>query len=150
MTVDFAWARTPRMRVARLRWKGHWSDRKVRSQFERIERWARTHRLATGRWVFREFGGSRWEAAIEIRRAVHGSSGVGTTTYPAADVARVVFDPDAVAPRVVYHALSDWLRWRKKEKGIRRVLGSREVYSGNPWTNHGAWARTEVQFVVRK
>ena len=41
-------------------------------------------------------------------------------------------------------------RWRRKDKEIRRVLSSREVYSGNPWTDPKAWAKTEVQFLVRK
>jgi effector-binding domain-containing protein len=150
MTVDFAWGRSPRLNVASLAWTGPWSEKKIRAQFARLERWARQHHLRTGRWVFREPGERRWEVAIELRGRARGSDGVRTKTLPAATVARVVFDPEVVSPRLVYHGLSDWLRWRRKDKEIRSVVSTREIYSGNPWTNPKAWARTEVQFVVRK
>ncbi len=58
--------------------------------------------------------------------------------------------PERRFPRVVYHGLSDWLRWQRKEKEVRSVLSYREVYEGNPWKDQKAWSRTEVQFVVRK
>jgi hypothetical protein len=61
----------------------------------------------------------------------------------------VRFDPTVVSPRVVYHGLSDWLRWQRKEKKIRSVVSYREIYEGNPWKDKRAWSRTEVQFVVR-
>jgi effector-binding domain-containing protein len=150
MTVDFGWGRTPKLRVATIAWTGPWNERKIRSQFERLARWAKAERVATGRWIFREPGDRRWEVGLELKGAAHGSAGVRTKTLPAATVARVVFDPEVVSPRIVYHGLNDWLKWRKKEKEIRAVLGSREVYSGNPWTDAKAWARTEVQFLVRK
>jgi effector-binding domain-containing protein len=150
MTVDFAWGKTPSLRVASVAWKGPWNEKKIRSQFERLARWAKDQGVRTGRWVFLEPGERRWEVAIELRGRRRGSSGVRTKTLPGGDVARVVFDPDEVSPRVVYHALSDWLRWRRKDKEIRRVLSSREVYAGNPWTDPKVWARTEVQFLVRK
>jgi hypothetical protein len=150
MTVDFALGRAPRLRVGAIAWKGPWSETRIRAQFERIERWARSHRLRTGRWVLREPGTSRWEVAIELRGPARGSDGIRTKVYPAISVARVVFDPERIAPRVVYHALSDWTRSRKKDKTIRRVVATREVYPGNPWTDRKAWARTEVQFVVRR
>ena len=138
------------MRVAAIAWTGPWNEKKIRSQFERVARWAKEEKVRTGRWIFREPGPRRWEVAIELRGRVRGSRGVRTKSYPAVSVARVVFDPDEVSPRVVYHALSDWLRWRKKEKEIRSVVSSREVYSGNPWTDPRAWSRTEVHFIVRK
>jgi len=150
MTVDFAWGKSPRMKVGSIGWKGPWNERKIRAQFERVERWAHKQGVRTGRWVFREPGPRRWEVAIELRGRARSSGGVRTKTFPAVTVARVVFDPDAVSPRLVYHGLSDWLRWRKKAKEIRSVGSSREVYSGNPWTDRRAWSRTEVQFIVRK
>jgi len=150
MTVDFSWGRAPAMRVAAIAWSGPWNERKIRSQFERVERWARANGVRTGRWIFREPGERRWEVCLELRGRVRGSGPVRTKTFRAARVARVVFDPDQVSPRVVYHGLSDWLRWQRKEKEIRSVVSSREVYSGNPWTDRQAWSRTEVQFVVRK
>ena len=137
------------MRVAAIAWTGPWSEARIRVQFGRLETWARARRVRTGRWVFREPGTRRWEVAIELRGPARGSGEVRVKSYPAARVARVVFDPEEIAPRVVYHALSDWLRWRRREKEIRSVGSSREVYSGNPWTDRRAWSRTEVQFQVR-
>jgi effector-binding domain-containing protein len=150
MTVEFAWAKSPRLRVAAIAWTGPWNEERIRSQFERVERWAKARRVRTGRWVFREPGERRWEVAIELKGRARGSEGVRTKTLPAATVARVVFDPELVSPRLVYHGLRDWLRWKRKEKEIRSVVSTREIYSGNPWTDRKAWSRTEVQFVVRK
>lgn len=138
------------MNVASIAWKGPWSERKVRAQFDRVERWAKKQNLRTGRWVFREPGERRWEVAIELRGRARSSAGVRTKTLPAAHVARVIFDPDEVSPRLVYHGLSDWLRWRRKEKEIRAVVSTREIYSGNPWKDRRAWSHTEIQFVVRR
>ncbi|HYA10396.1 MAG TPA: GyrI-like domain-containing protein [Thermoplasmata archaeon] len=150
MTVDFAWSKSPSLRVAAIAWTGPWNERKIRSQFERVERWAKARGVRTGRWIFREPGERRWEVAIELKGRVRGSAPVRTKTLPAATVARVVFDPEVVSPRLVYHGLSDWLRWRRKDKEIRSVVSTREIYSGNPWTEPKAWSRTEVQFLVRK
>ncbi|HTP55372.1 MAG TPA: hypothetical protein VML53_01735 [Thermoplasmata archaeon] len=149
-TVDFEFAKAPRYRVAAIAWSGPWNERKIRAQFERVAAWAKGQKLRTGRWIFREPGTRRWEVSIELLGRARGSSPVRLKTLPATPVARVVFDPDVVSPRVVYHGLSDWLRWRKREKQIRSVVSTRELYPGNPWTDPSAWARTEVQFVVRK
>ncbi len=150
MTVDFAWGRSPRLRLASIRWKGPWSDRKIQAQFERVERWASQQKVRTGRWVFREFDEDTWEVGIELKGTARASRPVRVRTLPAAGIARVVFDPDEVSPRVVYHGLVDWLRTQRREHTIRSVLSSREVYAGNPWRDARAWRRTEVQFVVRK
>jgi len=149
-TVDFEYARAPACRVAAIAWSGPWNERTIRRQFERVEAWAKSRRLKTGRWIFREPGSRRWEAGIEVRGRAVGSEGIRVRALPAVAIARVVFDPDAVAPSVVYHGLNDWLRWQKREKKIRSVVSAREVYSGNPWRDPRAWARTEVQFVVRR
>ncbi len=148
--VDFAWGNSPRLRVAAIAWKGPWSERRVRAQFERIARWTREHGVRTGRWILGGPGGGSWEVAIELRGPARGSSGVRTKTLPAARVARVVFDPEVVSPRVVYHGLRDWLRGQRRDGTIRSVGSSREVYAGSPWRDARAWARTEVQFVVRR
>lgn len=150
MTVDFAWGKAPAMRVGSIAWTGPWSEKRIRAQFERVERWARDHRVRTGRWIFREPGERKWEVCIELRGRAPASGPVRTKTLRPARVARVVFDPDQVSPRVIYHGLSDWLRWQRKEKEIRAIVSSRELYSGNPWTDRKAWSHTEVQFVVRK
>jgi hypothetical protein len=150
MIVDFAWGTTPKLRVAAIAWKGPWNEGRIRNRFEAVARWAKERRVRTGRWIFREPSDRSWEVAIEVKGPARGSGGVRVKTLPPATVARVVFDPEKVSPRVIYHGLSDWLRWRRKEKEIRRVLHSREVYQGNPWSDARAWARTEVQFVVQK
>jgi len=149
-TVDFAFARAPAYRVAAVVWKGPWNERRIRAEFERIERWAKQHKLRTGLWIFREPAERTWEVAIEVKGAAPGAARIRRKTYRAGSVARVVFDPDVVSPRVVYHGLTDWLRWRKREKEIRSVVSYREVYRGNPWRDASVWARTEVQFVVRR
>ncbi len=150
MVVDFAWGKSPAYRVAYVAWRGPWNEKRIRSEFERVGRWARAHGYRTGRWIFLEPGERRWETAIELRSRARGSEGVRTKLLPGGPIARVVFDPDQVSPRVIYHGLSDWLRGRRREKEIRSVLSSREVYTGNPWTDRRAWARTEVQFRVRR
>ncbi|MGP8077076.1 MAG: GyrI-like domain-containing protein [Thermoplasmata archaeon] len=148
--VDFELARSPSFRVASIAWKGPWNERRIQAQFEKVEKWAKREGLRTGRWIFREPGTRRWEASIEVKGTGRGSGPVRIHTLRAATVARAVFDPAAVAPRVIYHGLSDWLRWRKREKAIRAVVSTREVYAGNPWRDPAAWARTEIQFLVRK
>ena len=149
-TIDFELARAPSYRVAAIAWKGPWNERQIQARFEQVERWARQHSLRTGRWIFREPGERRWEVAIEVRGSARGSAGIRMKTLRAAAVARVVFDPDTVAPRVIYHGLTDWLRWRKRAKELRSVVSTREVYAGNPWRDPAVWARTEIQFLVRK
>lgn len=150
MTVDFAFGKVGAMRVAYVRWTGPWNEKKIQGQFEKVEKWIRASGARPGRWIFHEPGSRRWEAAIEVRGTARASGGIRMRTLPAASVAHVQFDPDAISPRVVYHGLTDWLRWRRKEKEIRSVGNYREVYSGNPWRDRAAWSRTDVQVVVRR
>ncbi len=149
MTVDFAFRRAPAYRVASISWKGPWSESKIRSNFARIVAWAKKNRLRTGKWIFREPGERAWEVAIEIRGRARSSGGIRLKTFRASRVASVTFDPDLVSPAVIYHGITDWLRWRRKEKKIRSVGAYREVYDGDPWSSSKAWARTNVQVVVR-
>ncbi len=150
MTVDFGFARTPAMRVAYRAWTGPWSERRIRAEFERLAQSIRASGGRTGRWIFREPGNRKWEVAIELKGPRSRVAGLRLRTVRGATVARVVFDPEEVAARLVYHGLTDWLRWRRKDKEIRSVGGYREVYPGNPWTDKRAWSRTEVQVVVRR
>jgi effector-binding domain-containing protein len=150
MAVDFELKKAPAMRIAAIRWKGPYSERRIQSRFEEVAKWAQRRDVRTGRWVFREPGDRTWETGIEVRGTVRSEGRVKVRTLPASTVASVRFDPDVVSPRVIYHGLLDWLRWRRKEKVIRSVLSNREVYEGNPWRDRRAWSRTEVQFVVRK
>jgi effector-binding domain-containing protein len=150
MTVDFVLKKTPSFRIAALRWTGPYSDREIQKHFEEVERWARARGLKTGRWIFREPASRVWDTGIEVRGRARSEGRVKVRTLPAGTVASVRFDPNVVEPRVIYHGLSDWLRWRRKEKAIRSVVSYREVYEGNPWRDKRAWSKTEVQFVVRK
>ena len=150
MAVDFELKKSPSLRVAAIRWTGPYNERQIQKRFEEVEKWARAQGLKTGRWVFREPGSRRWDTAIEVRGNARSKGRVKVRTLPASTVASVRFDPDLISPRVIYHGLSDWLRWRRKEKAIRSVVSYREVYDGNPWRDKRAWSRTEVQFVVRQ
>lgn len=150
MTVDFAIKKTPAFRLATIRWKGAYSEKRIRERFEEVGKWARAEGLRTGRWVFREPGERTWDVGIEVFGKARSSRRVKVRKIPPATVASVTFDPELVSPTLVYCGLSEWLRWQKKEKKVRSVVSTREVYPGNPWKDPKAWARTEVQFVVRK
>ncbi len=149
MTVELRFRRAPSYRVATVSWKGPWKEARIRREFETLARWTREHRLRTGKWLFLEPGERRWTVAIEVKGPARGDGRIRMRTFPASRVASSTFDPEEVSPEVIYHALADWLRWRRKEKKVRRVTGYREVYSSNPWTDATAWAHTEVQFLVR-
>ena len=150
VVVDFRLKRAPRYRVASIAWKGPWNERRIRANFDRVSAWARRAGLRTGKWIFREPGPRRWEVSVEVRGAARSEGPVRVHTLPAATVASVVFDPEVISPAVVYHGVTDWLRWRKKDHTIRSVGTYREVYDGDPWRKRSAWARTDVQVVVRK
>lgn len=150
MTVDFAMGRMPAMKIATIGWKGPWNEARIRKEFRAVEEWGKRNRVRLGRWVFREPGERRWQVGIEVRGRARGSGRIRVRNLPAATVARVQFDPEVVSPRIVYHALSDWLKWRRRDHTIRSVVSTREIYPADPWKVASAWARTEVQFVVRK
>jgi DNA gyrase inhibitor GyrI len=153
VVVDFAMKRAPKYRVASVRFAGSYQESRIRSEWEGLANWAKAHELRTGRWFFIEDGGGpryRFEVAIEVRGAAKGDKKVRIRTFPASPIASVTFNPDDVSPRVVYHGLSDWLRWRKKDKSIKRARTWREVYAGNPWKDAKAWSHTEIQVLVTK
>jgi DNA gyrase inhibitor GyrI len=150
VVVDFKIKHAPSYRVASIAWKGPWNERRIRSEFDRITAWARKSGVRTGKWIFREPGSRAWEVSIEIRGAARSEGPIRVRTLPAVSVASVVFDPNVVSPAVVYHGVTDWLRWRKRDKTIRSVGSYREVYDGDPWRDPKAWAHTDVQVVVRK
>jgi DNA gyrase inhibitor GyrI len=150
MTVDFALTRTPNYRVASIVRVGPWKEDNLRSEFEELEAWAERQKVKTGAYLFLERGRHRWEACLAYKGRASAEGRIRLKTIPPADVAKVVFDPDEVSSRLVYHGLSDWTRWRKKDGQIRSVEWPREVYPGNPWKDPRAWARCEVQFVVRR
>jgi|SRR5580700_5028734 hypothetical protein len=150
MTVDFEFGKAPAYRVATLRAKGKWSPNICRPEFAALQAWAKKNGLRTGKWIVRESDDGKFEACLEIRGRAKATGGIRLRTFPASAVARVTFDPEAVSPRVVYHGLNDWLRWRKKDGEVKAVRSSREVYSGDPWTVASAWKNTTVEFLIRR
>jgi hypothetical protein len=149
MVVDFVLKRSRSVRVASLSRKGPWKPENLRSEFKTLVRWAKKGRVRTGRWIFLHSADDRFVACLEVVGAVQPEGRIRMRTLPTTMVASVAFDPEEVSPRIVYHGLNDWLRWRKRDKKIRRGGSSREVYSGDPWTDPKAWAHCEVQFAVR-
>ena len=149
MTVDFRLKRAPRYRVASLTRIGPWREDNLRSEFRELTDWARKEKVATGRWIFFERGHHHWEACLELKESARPSGRIRTKTLPAARVAAIVFDPDVVSSRIVYHALHDWTRHQRKEGRIPAVSAVREVYRGDPWHDRGAWAHCEVKFLLR-
>ena len=149
MTVDFTFRKAPKYRVISFSWRGPWQEKRIQTEFEKLGKWAKERKLKTGKWIF--LGSEeKHEVAIEAKGKVKGDGRVRVKTLPASSVASITFDPDAVSPRVVYHGVTDWLRWRKKEKEIKSVLRYREVYTGNPWRDARAWSKTTVEVVVRR
>jgi effector-binding domain-containing protein len=150
MTVDFELRRAPKYRVASIDYKGPWRENHLRPQFKELVKWAAKHQVRTGQWIFRERGEKSHQACLVIKGPAHSEGKVKIRTIPAGWVASVSFDPEVVSARVVYHGLSDWTRWRKKDKTIKGVGTTREVYAGDPWSDKKAWSRATVEFVVRK
>lgn len=150
MVVDFELKRAPSFRVASIVRVGPWKEDNLRTEFGELVRWAKRQKLRTGRWIFLERSDDRWESCLEYRGRAIAEGRIRLKTLPATSVASVTFDPDRVSPRVIYHGLRDWTRWRKKDRTIKAVTTVREVYSGDPWKDRSAWAHCEVQFLVRK
>lgn len=153
IVVDFTLKRTPKYRVASVRFVGPYKESRIRAEWEGVAKWAKAKGLRTGKWFFSEGGAGpkyRFEVAVEVRGAAKSQGKIHLRTFPASHAASVTFNPDQVSPRVVYHGITDWLRWRKKDKTIKRARSYGEVYDGNPWTDSKAWSRTEVQVLVTK
>ncbi|TLZ54667.1 MAG: GyrI-like domain-containing protein [Methanobacteriota archaeon] len=159
MVVDFEFKRIPGATVASLLYVGPWRENHLRKEFLQLVAWARKNKVRTGRWFFLELDGPnsrkpdrlrRWEAALEIKGTAKPAGRIRIKKLPAETVARVLFDPDEVSPRVIYHGLTDWLSWRKKSGEVTRVGSTREMYEGDPWTNPWAWSRAQVQVLVEK
>jgi effector-binding domain-containing protein len=150
MVVDFELRKVPSFRVASIARTGPWKKDNLRAEFGELTSWARAEDIPTGRWIFFHKGDVRWEACLEVKRRGQPKGRVHLKTLPATYVARCLFDPEVIADRVIYHGLTDWVRSRRRSKEIKSVGGSREVYSGDPWSDPQAWANCEVQFLVRK
>ncbi|MCI4350700.1 MAG: GyrI-like domain-containing protein [Thermoplasmata archaeon] len=150
MTVDFELKKSPKTRVASIDYRGPWKENHLRKEFGDLVRWATANKVKTGAWIFRERGEKRHQACLVLKGPATSKGRVKIRTIPATWVARVTFDPEVVSPRVIYHGLNDWTKWRKKDKTIKGVGTSREVYAGDPWSDKKAWSMATVEFVVRK
>ncbi len=148
--MDFRFGRAKAAKVVAVRWVGPWNEARIKRELEGVGRWAKAHKLRTGRWFFQQPRERTWEVAVEVFGRARPEGRMTRRTYKASAVAEVRFDPEQVSPRVVYHGLTDWLRWRRKEGTIRRAGIYREVYEDNPWKNPKAWHDTLVQVVVHK
>ncbi len=129
MVVDFALKRAPAYHVASVRFVGTYNERRIRSEWEAVAKWAKSRGLRAGHWFFIEDGNGpkyRFEVAVEVRGRAKGDRKVRLRTFPASPIATVTFNPDEVSARVVYHGLTDWLRWRKKDKTIKRARTRRQ------------------------
>lgn len=150
MVVEFVLGKAPSYRVASIVRVGPWKEDNLRAEFRELGKWAEKNGLRAGSWIFYERDHNRWEACLEISGTAKREGRIRVKTLPGASVARCRFNPDEVAPNVIYHGLNDWTKWRKKDGKIKGVTSVREVYSGDPWTDPKAWANCEVQFVVRR
>lgn len=152
MTVDFELERAPGYQIAFLPPSKEYSEKGVRNQFERIARWARDRHYRTGKWLFlylNKPSDDRFQVAIEVKGRVRGDREVRIRRVAASRVGTVTFDPNAIAPRVVFFGITDWLRWERSQKKIRALGSYREVYNGNPWRDPKAWSQTTLQVLVR-
>jgi len=150
MKVDLSLRRSPAYRVASIVRIGPWKEENLRAEFQELVRWARRQGVRTGRWIFFERGSDHWEACLEIRGSARPEGRVRLKTLPATWTATITFDPDRLSSRIVYHALNDWVRRRRRAGGIRSARGVREVYPGDPWNDRSAWSLCRVEFLVRR
>jgi hypothetical protein len=115
-------------------------------------RLAKKTKIRTGKVLLYELRGGKhraWEACVEISRDVRSEGKIKAKKLMAETVAIVHFNPK-VSPRLVYHGLNDWLKWRLKDRPFKKLGSSREVYFANPWKRSYAWGRAEVQVLVKK
>ncbi len=150
MVVDFAFKRAAGFTAATVSWKGTWNEKRIRTEFEGIAKRLAKAKVRSGRWVLESYGENNFIVAIEIQGRFKSAGRTRVRSFKPSTVATVQFDPDAVSPRVIYHGLSDWLKWRKKDREIKSIGRYREVYSANPWKNAKAWSTTTVQVLVKK
>jgi len=160
MTVDFVIRKAPEYKVATRTLTGAWpGDKAVRAEFDKVHAWAKEKGVRTGKWFFREFGDDetpgaemRFEIGVEVRGTgpVRGGKGTVMRTLPSSTAATVTFDPDKISPRVIYHALADYVRHLEKAGEYKEAGPYREVYLGNPWASKQVWAQTQIQVPLKR
>jgi DNA gyrase inhibitor GyrI len=160
MTVDIVVRKEPSYHVISKSYVGPYSGGEMmKDEVYALSKWAKKSDLETGKWFFYELddpdtpeGSRRWEACIEVkgRPKTRPPKGIETKELPSQLVASVVFDPDRVAMRLVYHGIEGWLQWRTKFGEFEEAGPTREVYVDDPWKNKKAWANADVQVPIRK
>ena len=148
--VDFEWKDAPSYRVGSIVRVGPWREDNLRAEFKELMKWAKRQGVRTGNWIFFERNRNRWEACLQVRGQCRADGRIRLKILPPVRAARIVFDPERVSSRIIYHGLIDWTRERKKSGEIRDVTAIREIYPGDPWKYKSAWSHCEVQFLVRR
>src|SRR2546422_1025898 len=136
MVVDFEVTRTPSYTVASIVKIGPYGEDNLGSEFGELVSGAKKNRLRTGKWIMYEHDGPnsrrpgnqrRWEACLEIRGKAKAEGRIRIKKLPAQAVAHVVFNPNVVSSRIIYHGLGDWIWWRLKYKDFKRAGPTREA-----------------------
>jgi DNA gyrase inhibitor GyrI len=155
MKVDFKVKVAPSYRVAYMvRIGGYAGPNMWRAEFSHLSKWAKKRRIRTGRWIvyfIDEWGKTpnskrRSVACLEIKGKATPEGKVRIMKLPKQRVVSVVFNPDKVSDSLVYHGIEGMLQYRP----FKQAGPSREVYTGNPWTNSRAWANCEVQVPIKR
>jgi effector-binding domain-containing protein len=152
--VDFKLKVAPSYKVAYIMRIGPYSGSNMwRAEFNQLVKWAKRRKLRTGRWIvyFIDEWGKRPEskrrsvACLEIKDKAEPEGKIKVMKLPKQRIVSVIFNPDQISSRVIYHGIEGWLQYRPfKESGP-----SREVYTGSPWTDRRAWANAEVQVPIK-
>jgi len=153
MVVDIVIKNAPKFRVASLERTGFEGRDPLRREFSDLEKWARKTKAKTGRYIFyfEEAGKGKYrlEACLEVKGNPKPEGKIKIKELPKQSVASVKFNPDKVAPRLVYNGIYGWLG--ENDEGYKESTSySREIYAANPWTSSWAWSRAEIQVPAEK
>jgi effector-binding domain-containing protein len=155
LRVDIKVKTAPAYRVACITRVGPYSGQNMwHSEFRELVGWAKRRKVRTGKWIMgfidewgkRPNSKRRSVACIEVVGKANPEGRIKIMRLPKQKVASVTFDPDKVADRLVYHGIEGWLQYRP----LKQAAPSREVYMGDPWTNHRAWSNAEVQVPIKR
>ncbi|HEV2119505.1 MAG TPA: GyrI-like domain-containing protein [Candidatus Bathyarchaeia archaeon] len=163
MVVDIVLKREPAHNVVSKTYTGPYTgDNMLRPEFDYLSKWLDSKDARTGKW-FRieldkyEVGAPsnvqrQWWACIELKQKPRSKtpSDIEVKTLPSLHVASVTFDPKQFSDRLVYHGLECWLDWRTKFGEYEEAGPTREIYTGNPWTDKKAQKHIELQVPIRK
>jgi effector-binding domain-containing protein len=155
MVVDIKVKQVQSYTVASMIHYGPHGPNMFQAEFGLLAKWAKKNKVRTGKWIMRwldEYGSKpasklRSEACLEIKGRAKAEGKIRIKKFPKHTVVSVTFDPEQVSARLVYSGIYGWIRYSDFEA---TDSPSREVYSGNPWTNPHAWANAEIQVPVKR